>query len=121
MKRVALPSQRLLAVLGEVDAGEHADRACRASVARLTIASEPKMALARPPVSACGGGVISVKSAERHPADAEPHGLDQDPDQPEQAERHRGERQGQRDRVGALAPRVQAQPGAVGSGHGACP
>ena len=32
------------------------------SVARVTIASEPKIAFASPPISACGGGVISVKS-----------------------------------------------------------
>ena len=32
------------------------------NVASVTIASEPKIALASPPISACGGGVISVKS-----------------------------------------------------------
>ena len=37
------------------------------SVARRTITSEPKIALARPPVSACGGGVISVNSDSAMP------------------------------------------------------
>ena len=31
-------------------------------VASVTITTDPKIALASPPVSACGGGVISVKS-----------------------------------------------------------
>ena len=37
------------------------------SVASVTIASEPKIALARPPLSAWGGGVISVKSDKASP------------------------------------------------------
>ncbi len=37
------------------------------SVAPVTITSEPKIALASPPVSACGGGVISVKSDRLRP------------------------------------------------------
>ena len=37
------------------------------SVARPTIVNDPKMALARPPVSAMGGGVISVNTARLRP------------------------------------------------------
>ena len=66
-------------------------------VASSTIISEPKIALARPPASACGGGVISVNGGQRQAADAQAQRLAQDPDQPEQAEGHRGQRQRQRD------------------------
>jgi hypothetical protein len=37
------------------------------SVANPTITTEPKIAFARPPVSASGGGVISVKVASASP------------------------------------------------------
>ena len=48
----------------------------------------PTNAFRRPP-SLPGGGVISVNSHELESADAEAHGLEQDPRQPEEAERHR--------------------------------
>ena len=37
------------------------------AVASVTIISEPKIALARPPVSACGGGVISASTCQLSP------------------------------------------------------
>ena len=37
------------------------------AVASVTITSEPKMALASPPTSACGGGVISVSTCQLRP------------------------------------------------------
>ena len=104
MKRVDAAEPAALAVLGEVDAGEDADRRADQRRQRRPSISEPKIALARPPVSACGGGVISVKSVERQRRRCPRRTSRQDPDQPEQAERHRGERQRQRDRVDALAP-----------------
>ncbi len=66
-------------------------------VASSTITSEPKIALAMPPAS-FGGGVISVSVLEAQAADAQAQRFPQDPDQPEDAEGHRRQRQGQGDR-----------------------
>ena len=76
-------------------------------VASITIRNEPQMALSRPPAS-LGGGVISAQGGPGQAADAQAHGLPQDPDQPEHAERHGRQRQRQRDLVDALARRVLA-------------
>ncbi len=63
-RRLAEPAAAL-AVLGEVDAGEDADRRRERGRGQSTMISEPTMAFASPPSSAFGGGVDSVSTCQR--------------------------------------------------------
>ena len=66
MKRVTVAEHPLLAVLREVDPASTPIGVPRASPGP-TIVTEPKIAFARPPLSAWGGGVISVNSDSASP------------------------------------------------------
>ena len=79
MKRVTLPSQPLLAVLGEVDAGEDADRRAEQRRQRhhqQRAEDRVGQAARRRPAAAAS----SREERQRQAADAEAHRLDQDPD-----------------------------------------